>query len=109
MSTDRENPAAEDREEQAARDQIRRIKEVKEKQEMMAGKTNQDMVNVLYEAAKELGMGEWTLIQQVELTHLADDRSAAYSGPAPANMPGIDDKQKSVIQKVLENYKRPEK
>jgi hypothetical protein len=75
----------------------------------VAGKTNQDLINVLYQAAKELGMAEWTLIQKVELTHLTDDRSAAYSGPAPAEMPGIDDKQKAVIKKVLENYKRPEK
>jgi hypothetical protein len=73
------------------------------------GKTNQDMINVLYKAAKELGMAEWTLIQKVKLTNLTDDRSAAYSGPAPADMPGIDEKQKAVIQKVLENYKRPEK
>lgn len=79
------------------------------KQGAVAGKTNQDMINVLYKAAKELGMAEWTLIQKVELTHLTDDRSAAYSGPAPADMPGIDEKQKAVVQKVLEDYKRPEK
>jgi hypothetical protein len=35
-------------EEQVAAEQIRRIKEFKEKQEMMAGKTNQDMISVLY-------------------------------------------------------------
>jgi hypothetical protein len=35
-------------EEQVAAEQIRRIKEFKEKQGMMAGKTNQDMISVLY-------------------------------------------------------------
>jgi hypothetical protein len=98
-----------EREDQAAKDQIRRIKEFKEKQDRMQGKTNQDMVNVIFKAARELGLAEWTPIQKVEPTHLTDDRSAAYTGPAPANMPGIDDKQKAVIQKVLENYKPPKK
>jgi hypothetical protein len=78
-------------EEQVAAEQIRRIKEFKEKQEMMAGKTNQDMISVLYQAAKELGKAKWKLIQKVELTHLTDARDAPYDGPALANMPGIED------------------
>ena len=96
-------------EEQAGAEQIHRMKAFKENKEMMAGKTNQDLINILYQAAKELGLAEWALIQKVELTHLTDDRDALYSGPVPANMPGVDDKQKSVITKVLANYKRPEK
>jgi hypothetical protein len=79
-------------EEQVAAEQIRRIKEFKEKQGMMAGKTNQDMISVLYQAAKELGKAKWMLIQKVELTHLTDARDATYGGPVLANMPGIEDK-----------------
>jgi len=81
----------------------------KTNRELLMGKTNQDMINILYKAAKELDMAEWTLIQKVELTHLTDNREAPYTGPAPVNMPGIDSKQKVVVQKALEKYERPKK
>jgi len=97
--------------EEDARSQIRRIQEGKERRkgkEALEGKTHQDMINILYKAAKELEMAEWTLIQKVELTHLTDDRDAIYDGPVVMDLPGITDEQKDVIEKVLEEYVRPE-
>ena len=93
-----------------ARSQIRKIQEGKERRkgkEALEGKTNQDMINILYKAAKELEMAEWDLIKKVELTKLTDDRVAAYTGPAVVDFPGISDEQKDVIEKVLNAYKPP--
>lgn len=87
-----------------ARSQIRKIQEEKDRREgkkALEGKTNQDMINILYKAAKELGMPEWDLVEKVELTHLVDDREAAYSGPVVVDMPGLTDEQKDVIEKVI--------
>ncbi|MBN2556341.1 MAG: hypothetical protein JXA97_10425 [Anaerolineales bacterium] len=95
-----------------ARSQIRKIQEGKERREGMKaleGKTNQDMINILYKAAKELNMAEWDLIKKVELTKLTDDRAAAYAGPAVVDFPGISAEQKDVIEKVLEAYVPKEK
>jgi len=87
-----------------ARSQIRKIQEEKERREgkeLLKGKTNQDMINILYKAAKELDMAEWDLIKKVELTHLTDDREAAYTGPVVVDLPGITDEQKDVITRIL--------
>lgn len=75
----------------------------------LEGKTNQDMINVLYKAAEKLGIEDgWALLKWAGLTDLVDDRKAAYSGPMVADFPEkITDAQKAVISEVLASYVRP--
>ena len=82
---------------------------LKARQSGLLGKTNQDMINVIYKAADELKMPAWTLLATVKLERLVDARSAPYAGPAVSDMPGLTSDQKAVIQKVLASYSRPGK
>jgi hypothetical protein len=75
----------------------------------LQGKTNQDVINVIYKAADELKMPAWSLLAKVRLEHLVDARSAPYTGPAVSALPGLTDDQKAVILKVLAGYVRSEK
>lgn len=75
----------------------------------LEGKTNQDIINVIYRAADELKMPGWTLLARAKLEHLVDARTAPYSGPPIANLPDLTTDQKAVILKVLERYVRPGK
>lgn len=75
----------------------------------LEGKINQDLINVIYKAADELGMPPWKLLTTAKLEGLVDDRSGAYTGPAIADLPGLTPEQKKVVQKVLDAYVRPKK
>ena len=75
----------------------------------LEGKTNQDIINVIYKAADELKMPAWTLLSKAKLEHLVDARTAPYSGPALGSLPDLTTDQKAVILKVLASYVRPEK
>jgi len=81
-------------------------RQLKARQSGLIGKTNQDMINVIYKAADELKMPAWTLLATVKLEKLVDARSAPYAGPAVADMPGLTSDQKAVIQKILSSYSR---
>jgi hypothetical protein len=83
------------------------IKQYKTLRSGLEGKTNQDMINVIYKAADELKMPAWTLLATAKLEKLVDARTAPYSGPAVSDLPGLTPDQKSVIQKVLSAYTRP--
>jgi hypothetical protein len=83
------------------------IKQLKVRQEGLAGKTNQDVINVIYKAADLLNMPPWTLLATAKLERLVDARSAPYTGPAIVDLPGLTSEQKAVIQKVLSGYTRP--
>ncbi len=75
----------------------------------LEGKTNQDIINVIYKAAEELKMPPWSLLKKAKLEHLVDDRKAVYSGPPVAGLPNLTYDEKVVIQKVLASYVRPKK
>jgi hypothetical protein len=75
----------------------------------LEGKTNQDIINVIYKAAEELKMPGWTLLAKVKLEKLVDARTAPYSGPTLANLPDLTNDQKAVILKILASYVRPKK
>ena len=81
-------------------------RQLKARQSGLIGKTNQDMINVIYKAADELKMPAWTLLATVKLEKLVDARSAPYTGPAVSDMPGLTSDQKAVIQKILSSYSR---
>jgi hypothetical protein len=73
----------------------------------LEGKTNQDIINVIYKAAEELKIPGWTLLAKLKLEHLVDARTAPYSGPTLASLPDLTNDQKAVILKVLASYVRP--
>lgn len=75
----------------------------------LEGKINQDLINVIYKAADELGMPPWKLLSTAKLEGLVDDRSGAYTGPSIADLSGLTPEQKKVVQKVLDGYVRPKK
>lgn len=72
-------------------------------------KTNQDIINVIYKAAEDLKVPPWSLIKKAKLEHLVEARKAPYSGPTVANLPGLTDKEKAAILKVLKEYVKPKK
>jgi hypothetical protein len=75
----------------------------------LEGKTNQDIINVIYKAAEELKIPGWTLLAKLKLEHLVDARTAPYSGPTLASLPDLTNDQKAVILKVLASYVPPKK
>jgi hypothetical protein len=83
------------------------LKEFKAARSGLEGRTNQDIINVIYKAADELKMPAWTLLATAKLEKLVDARTAPYSGPAISDLPGLTPDQKAVIQKVLSGYTRP--
>jgi hypothetical protein len=54
------------------------------------GLTNQDIINAFYGAGKLIEENGWILITQANLTHLAQDRTAEYTGPAVPQLAGLD-------------------
>jgi hypothetical protein len=83
------------------------LKQFKAAKSGLEGKTNQDIINVIYKAADELKMPAWTLLATAKLEKLVDARTAPYTGPAISDLPGLTPDQKAVIQKVLSGYTRP--
>lgn len=67
---------------------------------VQAGYTNQDMINIFYDAAKQLVIDGWTLIIRAGLASLADDRGGLYSGPEVDQMP-LNDKEKRALKAAL--------
>ena len=65
-----------------------------------AGFTNQDMINIFYNAAKQLVIDGWTLITRAGLTWLADDRGALYTGPDVDSLP-LNDAEKAALNTAL--------
>lgn len=47
----------------------------------LQGKTNQDVINIFYNAAERLNTAGWTLITKAGLTEIINDRAALYTGP----------------------------
>jgi len=70
----------------------------------LEGRTNQDIINVIYKAADELRMPAWTLLAKVKLEHLVDARMAPYTGPAIGELPDLTPEQKAVIARTLLSY-----
>ncbi len=67
---------------------------------IQAGFTNQDMINIFYNAAKHLVIDGWTLIIRAGLTSMANDRGALYTGPNVDNMP-LNNTEKSALKTAL--------
>jgi lysozyme len=65
-----------------------------------AGYTNQDMINIFYNAAVNLVIDGWTLIARAGLTSLADDRGALYTGPDVDHMP-LNNAEKNALKAAL--------
>ncbi len=53
--------------------------------------TNQHMINALHDAAKSMGLTEWTLLEQagLSLIQLASAREAIYQGPQIEDLPAL--------------------
>ncbi len=89
-----------------AREDIGRGQELRP---FLEGKTNQDIINVIYKAAEDLKMPPWSLLKKAKLEHLVDARQAPYSGPPVAHLPGLSDEEKTAILKALKEYVKPKK
>lgn len=67
---------------------------------IQAGFTNQDMINIFYNAAKTLVIDGWTLINRAGLTSIADDRGALYTGPNVDQM-SLNNVEKNALKTAL--------
>ena len=69
-----------------------------------AGITNQDMINIFYDAADALGEDGWHLVEEAGLEWLADDRTSLYYGPLIEEMTGLTSGEKAAMLIALNNY-----
>lgn len=68
--------------------------------ETYPGLINQDMINVFYRAASQLGTSGWALLARASQTGLAASpatRNAAYAGPAIADLAGLSLAEKEAL------------
>jgi lysozyme len=65
-----------------------------------AGFTNQDMINIFYNAGRGLVIDGYTLLSRAGLASLADDRGALYTGPSVDDMP-LNDVEKNALKVAL--------
>ncbi len=59
--------------------------------------SNQKMINAIWAAAAQLGMGGWALLEKAGLTHIIRDRQAPYTGPAIDTIDTLTDDEKTLI------------
>jgi hypothetical protein len=59
--------------------------------------TNQDVINAVYAAAGDLGMGGWALLAKAKLAYLVTDRQAPYAGPDVGTIDTLSDDEKTLI------------
>ena len=75
--------------------------DTKKQVEVLHTKTHQDLINVGYKAAEELGIAPWVLLRAAGWGNFTDDRGKKYDGPAIDDLEGLDDAQKAALKKVL--------
>jgi GH25 family lysozyme M1 (1,4-beta-N-acetylmuramidase) len=63
--------------------------------------TNQEMINIFYEAAHRLEIPGWSLLQRAGLIDLLEDRGVIYTGPSIHQLPGLDIKEKQTLLEVI--------
>ncbi len=59
--------------------------------------TNQQVINAVYAAAGELGIGGWALLAKARLTDLVRDRQAPYAGPAIEDIDTLTEDEQTLI------------
>ncbi len=59
--------------------------------------SNQNVINAIWAAAAQLGMGGWALFEKAGLTHIIRDRQAPYTGPAIDTIDTLTDDEKTLI------------
>ncbi len=64
-------------------------------------RTNQDVINAFYAAAKEVGENGWNWLSRAGLTGLVNDRQGDYKGPAIDDLPGLTAVEKASIKAIL--------
>ncbi len=67
---------------------------------VQAGFTNQDMINIFYNASMGLLIDGWTLIARAGLASIAQDRGALYTGPGVDDMP-LNHAEKNALRSAL--------
>jgi lysozyme len=67
---------------------------------VQAGFTNQDMINIFYNASQNLVIDGWTLITRAGLTSLVQDRGALYTGPGVDDLP-LNRAEKNALRSAL--------
>jgi hypothetical protein len=63
--------------------------------------TNQNVINAVYAAAAQLGLGGWGLLAKAKLTHLVADRQAHYTGPDVNSIDTLSDDERTLIVLAL--------
>jgi hypothetical protein len=63
--------------------------------------TNQEVINAVYAAAGELGIGGWELLTKAKLTHLVRDRQEEYTGTPIEDIDTLTDEEKTLIKAAL--------
>jgi len=74
--------------------------EIQAPEGVQAGFTNQDMINIFYNASQNLVIDGWTLITRAGLTTIANDRGALYTGPGVDDMP-LNHAEKNALKSAL--------
>jgi hypothetical protein len=59
--------------------------------------SNQKMINAIWAAAAQLGIGGWALLEKAGLNHIIRDRQAPYTGPAIDAIDALTDDEKTLI------------
>ena len=63
--------------------------------------TNQQVITAIYRAAEAVGEDGWALLSRAGLTHLIEDRPAAYEGLPIAELPGLTPEEKARVHAAL--------
>ena len=68
-----------------------------------AGLTNQLVINAFNRASRQLGLGDWGLLDPAGLSlgQLVKNRAGAYTGPLLADMPKLTDDQRRLVRAQL--------
>ena len=64
--------------------------------------SNQQVINIFYQAASLLGIAGWTLLCHAELTDLVNSRHALYIGPTVMEMSGLTTEEKQALLSVID-------
>ena len=59
--------------------------------------SNQKVINAIWDAATQLGMGGWALLEKAGLTDIIRDRQAPYTGPAIDTIDTLTDDERTLI------------
>ncbi len=76
---------------------------MKKQKEILAQKTNQDVINAFYKVAETLKTkgGPWPLLRAAGLGNLTDKREAKYSGPAIDELTKLPAEVRLGLKKIL--------